>query len=139
MARPHQRIDHSNTSTRLTCTGSHYQQEVPLFLLDAFKHRANGAYLVVAPSNRGVDEFLRQRLTIAADIGKAFQIITRGKPNHFAWGRVFQIPKIEFMAVGVEAEWQFTTQLPLDVVAILLRLLTTNGRITACLFGLNHR
>ncbi|MNN35958.1 hypothetical protein D3C81_1498280 [compost metagenome] len=42
------------------------------------------------------------------------------------------------MAVGVEAERQLTAQLPLDVVAVLFGLLTTNGGITAGLLGLNY-
>ena len=89
--------------------------------------------------NRGIDELLRQRLAIATDVGKALQVVAGGKANYLARRCFFKIPEIEFMAIGVEAERQLTAQLLLDVVAILLRLLTANGCIAACLFGFYYR
>ena len=84
VASAHQCIDHGNTGAGLAGAGGHHQQKIALFLLDAFEHRTNGADLVVAPGNRGVDKLLRQRLAVAADIGEALQIISRRETNDFA-------------------------------------------------------
>ncbi|MOA02372.1 hypothetical protein D3C78_1218210 [compost metagenome] len=100
----HQGIDHSNAGARLTGAGSHHQQEITLLLRDPIKHRANRSDLIVAAGDRGVYELLRQRLAITTDVGKALQVVAGGKANHLTrWG-VLQIPEIQIMAIGVEAE-----------------------------------
>jgi hypothetical protein len=93
-------------------------------LLDAFEHGSNGTNLVIATGNRGVDEFLCQRLAIAADVGKALQIIARGKTNNLARRGILKVPEVGFVAIGVEAKREVTAPLLLDVVAVLLGLLT---------------
>lgn len=94
--------------------------------------------MVVATSNRSLDELLCQWFAIATDIGKAFQIVTGGKANHFARRSIFQIPKVGFEAVGVKAERQLAAQLLLNVVAILLGLLAAYGCVPAGLFGFDN-
>lgn len=107
----------------------HHQQEVSFFLFNAFEHRANRPDLAITTSNRSVDELLRQRLSIASYIGEAFQVVASGNPDYFAWGGVFQIPEIKPVPVGLEAERQFTAQLLLNVVAILLGQFTVYSGI----------
>ena len=105
MASPHQGIDHGDAGARLAGAGGHHQQEITLLLFDAFEHRAYRANLVITSGNRSVDEFLRQWLAVTTDVGKAFEIVAGGKANHLARRRTLQIPEIELVAVGVEAEW----------------------------------
>ena len=138
MASPHQGIDRGDAGARLAGAGGHHQQEITLLLFDAFEHRAYRADLVITSGNRSVDELLRQWFAIATDVGEAFEIVAGRKANHLARRRVLQIPEIELVAIGVEAEWQLTTQLFLDVVAILFGLLAANGSILYSFLCLNY-
>ena len=111
MTSAHQGIDHGNAGAGLAGAGGHDQQKIALLLLDAFQHRTNGADLVVATGNRGIDELLRQRFAVAADVVKALQIVPRGKADDFARRGIFQIPEVDFQAIGIEAERQLAAQL----------------------------
>ena len=88
MASAHQCISHGNAGTGFAGTGGHNQKKITLLLFDAFQYRTYSPNLVVTPGDGGVDELLRQRLAIAADIGEALQIISGWEANDFA-RRVF--------------------------------------------------
>lgn len=118
--------------------GRHHQQEVAPFLRDAIQHGADGANLVVATGNRGVDEFLCQRLVVAADGGEPVQIVARGETCHLARRGVFQIPEPGFETIAVKAERQLATQLFLDVVAILFGLFTAERSVATGFLGFDH-
>ena len=52
-------------------------------------------------------ELLRQRLTIAAEVGESLQIVAGWKADHLARRCAAQVPEICFETVGVETERQF--------------------------------
>ena len=106
MSGAHQGIDHGDAGAGLAGAGGHDQQEVALFLFNAFQHGANGADLIVASGDGRVDQLLGQGLAVAADVWKPLKIIASGKADDLARRVVVQIPEIDLVSVGVKAERQ---------------------------------
>ncbi len=134
----HQGIDHGDTGAGLAGAGGHDQKEVALFLFDTFQHGANGADLIVAARDGCIDQLLGQGLTVAADILKPLKVITGREADDLARRVVVQIPEIDLVTVGVEAERQLATQLLLDVVAVLFGLLATQCSVLARFLRFDH-
>ena len=131
MTGSHQCVGQSNAGSGFTGPGCHDQQEVSLLLFNAFQHSTDGSNLVVTTCDVGVDQFLSQRLSISANVLHPFQIIASWKADNLARRIVFKVPEKELVAVGVKAEGQFAAVLFLNVVAVLLSLLATDGGINA--------
>ena len=133
----HQRIDQCDAGSRFTGASSHDEQEIPFLLLDSFEHGANGANLVVAVGDGGIDQLLRQRLAVAANVLKTFEIVAGGKTDNLSRRVVVQIPEPGVETVGVKTERQFAAELLLDVPAILLRLFPPESGVLAAFLGLD--
>ena len=129
MAGSHEGIDHCDTCACFSSSGCHHQEEVPSLRFDSFENRSNRSDLVVAASNICIDQFVRERLTISSNILQAFKIISRWKADDLSRREVAEIPKEDLETVRIEAIWQLTAMLRLNVVAILLGLLATDRSI----------
>ena len=87
--------------------------------------------MVVTTCDVSVDQFLCQRLSISANVLQPLEVVACWNPDDLARRIVFKVPKVDVMAVGVEAEGEFAAVLLLNVVAVLLSLLATDGGINA--------
>ena len=69
---------------------------------------------------------------------EAFEILAGRKAVDPLRGRLAEIPKEDFMSVGVEAEWQVATIPRLDVLTLLFSLLASDLRIRRGFLGFHH-
>lgn len=84
MSAPHQGIDEGNTGTGFSGASGHNQKEVPFFLLNSFKHRANGTNLIIAPGNGCVNQLTGERFAAPANVLEALKVVTGWKPDNFS-------------------------------------------------------
>jgi len=138
MAGTHQCIHHGNTDAGFAGSCGHDQQKITFFLFDTFEDSPNGPNLIVTSSDGGVYQFPGQRFAIAANVLESFKVITGGKSNHLARRIIPDIPEVNFMAVGVKTERQFSTELILNILAVLFGLFPANFSIFCCFFGFDN-
>ena len=133
-----QQVHQRDHRARLARAGSHYYQGLALAVaLKGFANAANGAQLVMALHDIGVDGHARQRLGRAAALHQQLQFVLLVETLHRARRISGVIPEPVFITIsGVDQ--RALAKLRLQAVGIQLGLLLSHAGVAAGALGLHH-
>ena len=138
MTGAHKGVHQCDAGSRFSSAGGHDEQEQAAIPLNTLHHGSDGLELIVTAGNGRVNQLVGERDFMLPNVEQPFKVLPGRKAMDFLRRGYAEIPKENFVTIGVEAERQFAAVFLLAVVAILFALFAPQFRIFGRLLGLNE-